>query len=207
MSRKCATKYIVIRKPEHQQHHGNLREALILAGLELLEEGGLSALTLRKCAQRAGVTHAAPAHHFDGLGGLKSAIATRGYAIFEQMMREGIETAGTGKRAQLLGACRGYIRFAAEHGALFNLIFAHPDTFPEDPERQSAAASAREVLTDACSHIAHGPAGSGSTEVAVWSLVHGFAKLVEIGRVTPGSGDKQDVKFADILEMLNLEGI
>lgn len=195
----------MIRKPDNQQHHGNLREALILAGLELLKEGGLSALTLRKCAQRAGVSHAAPAHHFDGLGALKSAIATRGYAIFEQMMREGMGGAGEDMRAQVLGVCRGYIRFAAEHGALFNLIFAHPDTFPEDPERQSAAVSARKVLNDACSHIAHGSGGSGSTEVAVWSLVHGFAKLIEIGRVTPDSGDIQDVKFDDLFAMLNLK--
>jgi len=195
----------MIRKPDNQQHHGNLKEALILAGLELLEEGELSTLTLRKCALRAGVSHAAPAHHFDGLGALKSAIATRGYTIFEQMMREGMGGASEDKRTQLLGVCRGYIRFAEEHGALFNLIFAHPDTFPDDPERQSAAVSARNVLNDACSHITHGPGGSGSTEVAVWSLVHGFAKLIEIGRVTPGSRDKQDVKFDDLFAMLNLK--
>jgi DNA-binding transcriptional regulator YbjK len=51
-------------------HHGNLRAALVSAGIELLEEGGLEALTLRKCAARAGVSHAAPAHHFEGLQGL-----------------------------------------------------------------------------------------------------------------------------------------
>ena len=195
----------MIRKPHNQQHHGNLREALIMAGLELLEEGGLPALTLRKCAQRAGVSHAAPAHHFDGLGALKSAIATRGYATFELLMKEGIEAGGTDKDDQLLGVCRGYIRFATEHSALFNLMFAHPDTFPEDPERLQAAAAARKILTDACSHIAHGSGGSGTTEVAVWSLAHGFAKLIEIGRVTPGSGDKQDVKFDDLFGRLLLD--
>ena len=58
-----------------QHHHGNLREALITAGVGLLNEGGLSALTLRKCAARAGVSHAAPAYHFKGLNGLLTAIA------------------------------------------------------------------------------------------------------------------------------------
>ena len=78
----------MIKKPDGKQHHGNLKESLVLAGMQLLEDEGLEALTLRRCAVLAGVSHAAPAHHFDGLKGLKTAIATRGYAIFEQMMKD-----------------------------------------------------------------------------------------------------------------------
>ena len=62
--------------PAKKHHHGNLRPALIKAGIALLEEGGIDALSLRKCAARAGVTHAAPAHHFDGLAGLKALVYT-----------------------------------------------------------------------------------------------------------------------------------
>ena len=79
---------LMIKKPENKQQHGNLKEALVLAGMQILEEEGLAALTLRRCAALAGVSHAAPAHHFDGLKGLRTAIAIRGYAILEQMMTD-----------------------------------------------------------------------------------------------------------------------
>jgi hypothetical protein len=50
-----------------------------------------------------------------------------------------------------------------------------------------------------------GPGGAAAIEVALFSLVHGYAKLIEIGRVVPGSGDGRDVKYADIVGMLNLQ--
>lgn len=193
----------MIRKPANQQHHGNLREALVLAGLHILETEGLRALTLRRCAKLAGVSHAAPTHHFDGLPGLKSAIATRGYKVFERLMIEGIE-AETTQRGRVLGMCRGYLKFATEHRALFNLVFVSPSEFPPDDERMAAAASARKVLTDTCAGLRHGPGGSAATEVAVWSLVHGFAKLIEIERVTPGSGDARDVDFEHVFSFLDI---
>jgi len=196
---------VEIRKPANRQHHGNLKEALILAGMQILEEDGLRGLTLRKCAARAGVSHAAPAHHFKGLPGLKSAIATRGYSVFEQMMREGMAEAEPDRVDRVKGVCLGYIRFATEHEALFNLVFAKPDSFPPDAERQAAAVRARQVLTDVCAGLVHGEGGSGTTEVAVWALAHGFAKLIEIGRVAPGSGDGRDVSFEDIFPVLDLE--
>ena len=59
-----------------------LRVALVDAGLALLAIEGLAGLTLRACAARAGVSHAAPAHHFAGLPGLLTAIAARGFGIF-----------------------------------------------------------------------------------------------------------------------------
>ena len=57
-------------KKEAPYHHGELREALITAGRALLEEKGLRGFTLRECARRAGVSHAAPAHHFASLNDL-----------------------------------------------------------------------------------------------------------------------------------------
>lgn len=195
----------MIKKPENQQHHGNLKEALVLAGMQLLDEEGLGALTLRRCAAMAGVSHAAPAHHFDGLKGLRTAIAVRGYTTFEQMMKDGIATAGTEPRAQALGMCRGYIRFATEHSALFNLIFDRPDMFTQDAEWKKASTSARHVLNDVGALFVDGPGGQSATEVALFALVHGYAKLMEIGRVVPGSGDGRDVKFENVIRFLDLE--
>lgn len=194
----------MIKKPENQKHHGNLKEALVRAGMQLLEEEGLAALTLRRCAAMAGVSHAAPAHHFDGLKGLKTAIATRGYAIFEKSMQDGIESARQDKRAQAIGMCLGYIKFATEHNAVFNLILDSPEKFIRNPEYAKASASARQVLNDMSSNFVDGPGGRSATEVTLFALAHGYSKLIEIGRVSPGSGDGRDVKFEDVFEFLNL---
>lgn len=195
----------MIKKPKDKQHHGNLKEALVLAGMQLLKEEGLAALTLRRCAAMAGVSHAAPAHHFEGLKGLKTAIAIRGYVIFEQMMKDGIKAAGPDTQDQAVGMCRGYIRFATEQNALFNLIFDSPDNFIRNEEWQQASASARKVLNDMSSQFVHGPGGPSATEVALFAVAHGYSKLIEIGRVLPGSGDGRDVKFEDVFEFINLE--
>src|SRR5258708_20556908 len=66
-------------KSEKPYHHGELREALVAAGRKLLEEKGLRSFTLRECARRAQVSHAAPAHHFASIDDLLAEIATRGY--------------------------------------------------------------------------------------------------------------------------------
>ncbi len=92
---------------EIPHHHGNLREALIDAGLQLLAEGGPSALTLRRAAARAGVSHAAPAHHFDGLTGLLTAIAVRAYQAFSGQMIQHREAAGANDFTRWVGVCQG----------------------------------------------------------------------------------------------------
>lgn len=194
----------MIKKPANQQHHGNLREALIIAGLELLEEGGLPALTLRKCAMKAGVSHAAPAHHFDGLRGLKAAIAIRGFGIFEQMMKDGIAEAQSDPKAEVLGMSRGYIRFATEHNALFKLVFDSRADLIDDPDWQAASASARRVLDDVCLKFESGVGGQPALQTVLYALAHGYSKLIEIGTIRPGSRTERDVKFEDLLAMLDL---
>jgi hypothetical protein len=152
----------------------------------------------------AGVSHAAPAHHFDGLKGLRTAIATRGYAIFEKSMKDGIAAAGPDKRDQAIGICRGYVNFATNHNALFNLIFDRPEMFTNDPEFTEASRSARQVLNDTSSQYVPGPGGASATEVTLFALAHGYAKLIEIGRVLPGTGDRRDVSIEDMFHFIEL---
>jgi len=66
-------------KTGKRYHHGELKEALVTAGRKLLEEKGLRGFTLRECARRAQVSHAAPAHHFKSMDDLLAEIAARGY--------------------------------------------------------------------------------------------------------------------------------
>lgn len=164
-------------------HHGNLREALITAGLELMEQGGPDALSLRKCAKRAGVSHAAPAHHFNGLVGLQAAIVARGYQKFSASMRNAAKQAAPTPQAQLNAICAGYIDFARSHSAVFKFMFQPHDvdmqtldaTTQHELERDSTASY--QILRDACVPFEHNDAQGVSTEIMIWSLVHGYAML------------------------------
>lgn len=165
-----------------KHHHGDLREALISAGIELMEAGGPAALSLRKCAAKAGVSHAAPAHHFNGIASLKAAIMARSYQIFAETMqahRQGVAE----PRARLVAICVGYLAFARQHRALFQFMFQPfaGDTAqinaPVLAELERRSGAAFQELADACAPFAPVAGQAGGTEVLVWSLVHGYAML------------------------------
>ncbi|NOZ32822.1 MAG: TetR/AcrR family transcriptional regulator [Alphaproteobacteria bacterium] len=181
-----------------------MREALIGAGIELLDEGGLGGLTLRRCAARAGVSHAAPAHHFAGLSGLLTAIVARGYKIFTRTMIAERSQAAADPRAQLVAICNGYLRFSEENGALFTLMFSTQNLDFDNPELATSSAAAYQVLADGCAPFRQGAAGSTGTEIMVWSLVHGFATLSRRNR--PGQANRMnpELKFESILPDLEL---
>ncbi len=164
-------------------HHGNLREALIVAGLELMEEGGPDALTLRKCAKRAGVSHAAPAHHFNGLPSLKAAIVARGYRMFAQTMRDYRAAAKSDPQAQLAAICDGYIAFSRQHMAVFKFMFQPHDLANETLDKTTAtelkheSTASYQILQQACAPFAPEKTDPASMEIMIWSLVHGYAML------------------------------
>ncbi len=83
-------------------HHGDLRRALLAAALEAIEESGPAALSLRDLARRAGVSHAAPAHHFGDKAGLLTALAAEGFDLLA-------DSADRGRADDLLEA-RGGLR-------------------------------------------------------------------------------------------------
>ncbi|WP_373356628.1 TetR/AcrR family transcriptional regulator [Pseudoroseicyclus sp. CXY001] len=155
----------------------DLRAALIDAGLAILEERGLAALTLRACAARAGVSHAAPAHHFAGLPGLRAAIAAIGFRRFAAEMLAERARAGEEPRARLVAICRGYLTFAERHPGLFHLIFNSSLPMADDPELSEAGDAAFEVLREGCAPFAPVGDTAMSTEAFVWSLIHGRATL------------------------------
>ncbi|TNF22782.1 MAG: TetR/AcrR family transcriptional regulator [Rhodobacteraceae bacterium] len=169
--------------PRH--HHGNLRQALVEAGIALLKDGGLEALSLRKCAARAGVSHAAPAHHFDGVDGLRVAIAEEGFVRFRQRMLDFADAGAQTPRGRLHGICKGYLAFAREDPALYDLIFSFRATSRLIKEVELNADPAYQVLRDTCAPLV--PPGTDPVviETQVWSLVHGFALLILTGRFGP----------------------
>ncbi|MCV2403630.1 WHG domain-containing protein [Marinomonas sp. C2222] len=188
-------------------HHGNLREALINAGLELLETGGAQALTLRKCAALAGVSHAAPANHFNGLVSLKVAIMARGHLLFAETMRQASSQAESCPRTQLIAICEGYIRFARTHKTLFNLMFQFDciDLEGVDDasknEKRKAGEESYGILKKACLPFEHNGGNSLNTETMVWSLVHGYAMLF----ANEGASKRAIPSFSEILPNLPLK--
>lgn len=190
------------RKPRQ----GDLRNALIDAGIALLDSGGPDALTLRGCAAGAGVSHAAPAHHFNGLPGLRAAIAGRGYALFTACMIEHRRRAPPRPDARLLAICEGYLRFSREHPALFALMFNTDVDLAADPAAQEQAGAAYRVLVEGCAPFAGDGRDAATTEVMVWSLVHGFACLRNAGRRRGTAGGDSWPDFGGILSWLLTPG-
>lgn len=168
-------------QPARKYHHGDLKTALIEAGLAELEEKGLDQLSLRSIAARVGVSHTAPKNHFDGLRGLMTAIATEGFRRHTIAISTGTEGQPPGK-ARLKAACNGYLRFALENPELFKLMFSGTLCDIEDPVLKRAAWCSYEVLRG----VAHGlvwdkaldPGGPWRTEWMLWSMVHGYATLL-----------------------------
>ncbi len=181
------------QKDKSKHHHGNLREALVEAGVELLTEGGIPALTLRKCAAKAGVSHAAPAHHFDGVEGLRAAIAGEGFRRFRLAMLNAADKGPQTPRNRLKGICRGYLDFARQEPALFDLIFSFRANSKLIGDLATSSAPSYQVLRDACAPFV--PEGTDPVviETQVWSLIHGYAQLILTGRFGAGSTPDEPV--------------
>ena len=160
-----------------RHHHGDLKRALIQAGIDLLEEGGLEALTLRKCAARAGVSHAAPAHHFAGLPGLTSAIAEEGFNIFSKYMTDAVEAGEQTDRERLRSICRGYLQFGLRHSGLLKVMFGEHGLGIHAPRNKREEADAYKILRRACAPFVPDGSDSRIVEAQVWSLIHGFTLL------------------------------
>jgi AcrR family transcriptional regulator len=168
------------RKPKivKPYHHGNLRESLLAAADEVLAAKGAAGLTLRDVARAAGVSHAAPYHHFASLDDLLAAVAARGFDRLSEAMAPTVAVVDTKER--LLQISEAYVRSALANPAQFRVMFgplcARKNEFPE-----MSAASARAfgmLLAAACAHDAkQGP------EIALtgWSLSHGLANLMLVG--------------------------
>jgi AcrR family transcriptional regulator len=167
-------------------HHGGLREALLAAAEQELKEKGVEGFTLRGCARRAGVSHAAPAHHFRDADALLTALAGVGFARFTAAMEARREAAPADARERLLAIGLGYIDFATREPALFRLMFASGRPDFEDPELHWAASKAFDLLVGAVAS-ARDDAGADQSPIvdigAAWSIVHGIAVLALSGRM------------------------
>ncbi len=170
---------------EAPYHHGDLRGALIKAAQRTLEEEGLAALSLRAVARRAGVSSAAPYHHFPDKQALLDAVAERGFDSLTAAMTTRMDRV-TGSTARLEASGIGYVAFAVANPALFGLMFSaigqnRSAGQPLDLARQRAYA----VLQKAAAAASPDGKASPAECLRLWAVVHGIAKLVVEGCVRP----------------------
>ena len=183
------------RKPEPKPyHHGDLYETLVKAGTELLREEGLENFTLRECARRAGVSHAAPKNHFASVEDLLCEIAARG---FDQFVAE-LDAAADSDPAhstdgRLIAMGRAYVAFARVNPAIYLLMFRHAQAFTKSDHLQAASHAAWVQLETGVAAVI-GPKRDDvlSRAAHVWALVHGIASLI-IDRRLPGPIDFEQV--------------
>ena len=104
-------------------HHGNLREALLEAAEQALEDGGLPSMSLRELSRELGVTHASPRRHFADKQDLIDALAVRGFERMDAILSRAAKNNGQVFKTRLTKFARAYVGFALKHPALCGLMF------------------------------------------------------------------------------------
>jgi AcrR family transcriptional regulator len=164
-------------------HHGDLRAACVRAAVELLEEGGQSALSLRAVARRAGVSTAAPYRHYADREALVSAVAAVGYRDLAVRLAAAHPAPSTPQ--QLAQVAVAYVRFALERPALFRIMFGEP--CDRDNEERVAATAAVSVYVREIVARSFPGADAEALGTAIWALVHGLAFLYLDGKLDSSS--------------------
>ena len=183
-------------------HHGDLRRQLIGAAEEIILERGVDGFTLREAARRAGVSPAAPAHHFKDARGLLSEVALLGFQEFGDALLAADRRGGNDPQKRLYEQGLAYVTFALKNPARFQLMFApgkcdmRYSNLGEVADRsfnvlESAVRAAsglkpnQEMTTDAYGLL-----------MAMWSIVHGFAHLAlggQLDRAARSRGGKDAI--------------
>jgi len=179
-------------------HHGNLRRALIEGALHILETEGLSGLSLRAAARRAGVSEAAPYRHFADKEALLAAVAEEGFRALSAAMREARGKAGGELAARFRATGMTYVRFAVENPARFRLMFGREvaERSGHAPLRQAAEESFGMLVAGIEEGQRAGLIRDGDPRelsMAAWSMVHGFSALLVDGQLSKGSEDLETV--------------
>jgi AcrR family transcriptional regulator len=203
----------VARKKPDSYQHGDLREALIQAGLKLLADGDPAALTLRAAAQLAGVSHAAPYRHFQDKQALVSAIAERGFRQLTAAMREELaRCASADARQRMVALGLGYFRFAKSNPASLQVIFGGVLARKHIPPDLMAAGDEAYLTlrNEIAAGIARRELREGNPDqlaLACWSLVHGASALLINGAIhRPPSASAERELVTGLLRLLG-EGV
>lgn len=188
---KSASKSAPKADREQPYHHGDLHDALLQAAKRVAERDGFSGLSLRAVAREAGVSHAAPAHHFGDVTGLLSELAAVGFQKFSEQLGAAacVDTPAETVAARKANA---YVAFARDNPCLFQLMFRGERLDHDRPALREASEAAFIKLASVVAARRHEDVVPGhltlqqAADIArIWSMVHGFAMLYLDGRLAP----------------------
>jgi AcrR family transcriptional regulator len=170
-------------------HHGDLKNALIRAGVGILARDGVSGLSLRKVASRAGVSHTAPYSHFADKQALIAAISTEGFRQLSGRVRAVMQKYHGKPQKQLIETAWEYVQFAMDDPDRFKVMFS--DVLEKEKEYPEFVAESqnnfRQVVELVELNQAAGVLQAGSADLvalSAWGVVHGFITLLLEGQIS-----------------------
>jgi AcrR family transcriptional regulator len=163
-------------------HHGNLKEALVRAALELIAEKGPAGFTFAEAARWAGVSPAAPYRHFRDRDELMADVARRGFDLFEAALKRAWDDGRPDPSAAFERLGKAYLKFAHDEPAYYSAMFEAGVPLDINPELREAGDRAFNVLRGATETlVATMPAKQRPPVMMmalhVWALSHGIASL------------------------------
>ena len=176
--------------PKAGYHHGNLRQALVEAALDLITQKGPQGFTLSEAAKAASVTPAAVYRHFAGREDLIAEAARQGFEIFAALMDYAFDGGRPSSLAAFEATGRAYLAFARRYPGHYQAMFESGLSFADYPELAAVAARASGVLEKAATLLseqipeAKRPPPS-MFSAHIWAMSHGVVEL--FARNAPGT--------------------
>ena len=179
-------------------HHGDLKNALIAAGVEILAEDGISGLSLRKVALRAGVSHSAPYAHFPDKQSLVAAISTTGFHQLYSELDTAVLLYQHAPKQQLLAGAKAYAQFALDHKDIFKIMFSSVlEKEKEYPAFVEISRKSFERVVDvvqACQQAnVLSPGAPEVVALSIWGTVHGIISLALEGQIPHTILERQNI--------------
>ena len=179
-------------------HHGDLKNALLQAGREVLSLEGVHGFDLRTVARKAGVSHAAPYRHFADKEALIDAIVKLGFEELSSRLAARIEKAGHSTPEKLGAVALEYVRFAEQDPGLLREMFSGRSSQNQDKEVYVASKAVYRVYRDVIrtgQEVGEIRSGDANAFAGVlWSLMHGLAMLIIDHQVTPYAEGKRGIE-------------
>jgi AcrR family transcriptional regulator len=185
-----------LRKPLNTYHHGDLRDALVMAALREAERGGPEAISIKALARELGVSQPAPYRHFADREALLAAVAAEAFRLLSATLRA--ETAKPSKRSKLSRFAQATLAFGLRRNGIYRLMFASRvmACVAKNSELHDASRETFALLLEALEAPAVGLLRERAA-LKIWAALHGVVMLAEQGLLT---GEVADITREELVE-------
>ena len=199
-------------KREGGYHHGNLKEALVRAALELIAEKGPAGFTFADAARWAGVSPAAPYRHYRDRDALLADVARRGFELFAAALAQAWDDGGPDVMTAFDRLGKTYLAFAKREPAYYSAMFEAGVPLDTDRELREASENAFAVLRAAAEKLVmlmppQGRPPALMVALHVWAMTHGIASLFGRGDAARRTLPMQPEELLEAGVLLYLRGL